>query len=108
MWAKTATAAAADPWPDALDRLRAAGFLVAATTPDTAAIDIGAFVASGAALGRIAVLLGTEGHGLTDEALAQADVRIRIPMSGSLDSLNIATAAGITLHRLHEIRQGAR
>jgi len=97
--------AAAAPWPAAIDRLRAAGFLVAATTPDRAATNIGAFVTSRPALGRVAVLLGTEGHGLTDEALARADVRIRIPMSGSLDSLNIATAAGITLHRLHEIRQ---
>ena len=100
--------AAAAPWPDALDRLRARGFLIVATTPDTAAMDIGAFVTSSSALGRVAVLLGTEGHGLTDEALARADVRLRIPMSGTLDSLNIATAAGITLHRLHEIRRPAR
>ena len=95
---------AAAPWPDALDRLRAAGFVIAATTPDDAAMDIGAFVGSAAAGGRIAVLLGTEGHGLTAEALARADVRLRIPMSGALDSLNIAMAAGIVLHRLHDVR----
>jgi tRNA G18 (ribose-2'-O)-methylase SpoU len=96
--------AAAAPWPDALDRLRANGFLIAAMTPGGEATDIGAFAGTAAALGRIAVLLGTEGHGLTAEALARADVRIRIPMSGALDSLNIATAAGIALHRLHEVR----
>ena len=67
-------------------------------------MDIGTFVATGAARGRIAVLLGTEGQGLTADALARADVRLRIPMSGALDSLNIATAAGIVLHRLHEAR----
>lgn len=50
-------------------------------------------------------LLGTEGHGLTAEALARADIRLRIPMSGALDSFNIATTAGIVLHRLHEVRQ---
>ena len=55
-----------------------------------------------AARGRIAVLFGTEGHGLTADALALADLRIRIPMTGALDSLNIATTAGIALHRLHE------
>jgi tRNA G18 (ribose-2'-O)-methylase SpoU len=99
--------AAAAPWPDALDRLRARGFVIAAMTPDSEATDIRAFAGTAAALGRIALLLGTEGHGLTAEALARADVRIRIPMSGALDSLNIATAAGIALHRLHEVRRPA-
>jgi tRNA G18 (ribose-2'-O)-methylase SpoU len=98
--------AEATPWPDALDQLRARGFVVAATTPDEEAVDIGAFVGTAAARGRVAVLFGTEGHGLTPEALARADVRLRIPMSGALDSLNIATTAGIALHRLHEVRAG--
>ena len=107
--------ATAEPWPDGLDQVRASGMVVAAATPITSepitsevnanAMDIGEFVATPAARGRIAVLLGTEGHGLTAEALARADVRVRIPMSGALDSLNIATAAGIILHRLHEIRR---
>ena len=100
--------AAAEPWPDALDRLRANGFVIAAMTPDDAATDIGEFVGTAAARGRIAVLLGTEGQGLTAEALARADVRLRIPMTGAIDSLNIATATGIALHRLHEARQPAR
>jgi len=94
--------AAAAPWPDALDRLRTRGFTIAAMTPDDGAMDIGEFVNAAAARGRIAVLLGTEGDGLTTDALARADVRLRIPMTGALDSLNIATAAGIALHRLHE------
>jgi len=97
--------AAAAPWPDALDRLRATGFVIGAMTPDREAVDIGEFVGTAAARGRLAVLLGTEGHGLTAEALTRADVRLRIPMSGALDSLNIATAAGIALHRLHEVRR---
>jgi tRNA G18 (ribose-2'-O)-methylase SpoU len=96
--------AAAEPWPEALDRLRAAGFLIAAMTPGGEAIDIGEFVGTAAVRGRIAVLLGTEGHGLTPEAIARADVRIRIPMRGAIDSLNIATAAGIAFHRLREAR----
>lgn len=93
------------PWPDALDRLRAAGFVVVAMTPGTAGTDIGEFVATSAAKGRIAVLLGTEGHGLTPDAIARADIQVRIPMGGALDSLNIATAAGIALHRLHDVRR---
>jgi tRNA G18 (ribose-2'-O)-methylase SpoU len=99
--------AAAAPWPDALDRLRAKGFVIAAMTPEDEATDIGVFAGTAAARGRIAVLLGTEGHGLTVEAIRRADIRLRIPMSmtGALDSLNIATAAGIALHRLHEVRK---
>jgi tRNA G18 (ribose-2'-O)-methylase SpoU len=97
--------AAAAPWPEALDHLRANGFVIAATTPDNEAMDIGAFVGTAAARGRLAVLFGTEGHGLTADALARADARLRIPMTGALDSLNIATTAGIVLHRLHEVQQ---
>ena len=97
--------AAATPWPDALDRLRNSGFVIAATTPDDGAANIQDFVGTEAARGPVAVLFGTEGQGLTAEALARADIRLRIPMSGTLDSLNIATVAGIVLHRLHEIRQ---
>ena len=97
--------ATAEPWPEALEILKAHGFLIAATTPDASAMDIGAFVATPGARGRVAVLMGTEGQGLTVEALSRADVRVRIPMSGALDSLNIATATGIALHRLHEVRR---
>jgi tRNA G18 (ribose-2'-O)-methylase SpoU len=47
---------------------------------------------------RTAVLLGSEGYGLTAEAMAAADERVRIPMSGDVDSLNVATAAAIALY----------
>ena len=96
--------AEAGPWPVVLDRLRDDGFAIAAAMPREAAEDIGVFAGTPAARGRIAVLLGTEGQGLTAEALARADVRVRIPMTGLLDSLNLATAAGIVLHRLHDAR----
>lgn len=107
----TVPSVTAAPWPQALHELRAAGFVIVALTPDHNAMTIGEFVGTAAARGRVAVLLGTEGHGLTDGTLAAADVRVRIPMhaprehgTGVLDSLNIATAAGIALHRLHEAR----
>src|SRR4030095_15216683 len=69
------------------------------------AMDIGEFVGTTAARGRLALILGTEGHGLTAEALFRADIRLRIPMTGALDSLNIATAARTALPRLHEARR---
>ena len=46
------------------------------------------------------VLLGSEGPGLTDEAIEAADVAVRIPMADGVDSLNVATAGAITFHAL--------
>lgn len=100
--------ASADPWPDALDQLRVMGFTVVALTPAAGAVDIGDVVRTPSARGRVALLLGSEGDGLSDDALARADVRVRIPISQTLDSLNVATATGIALHRLHEARSGVR
>lgn len=51
------------------------------------------------AQGRTALLLGPEGPGLPDAVLSRAS-SIRIPMAPGFDSLNLATAAGIALHRL--------
>lgn len=47
----------------------------------------------------IALAVGAEGRGLSPELLAVADRRVRIPMAAGVDSLNVATAAAITLHR---------
>ena len=49
---------------------------------------------------RVALLLGAEGPGLRPETLAAADHRVRIPMRHGVDSLNVATAAAVALHRL--------
>lgn len=82
--------ARATAWPGALDTVRAAGLTVIALTP------------AGDPLPerlppRAAYLVGAEGPGLTDAALAAADRRARIPMAAGVDSLNVATAAGIAL-----------
>ncbi|KAH8074629.1 glucosylceramidase [Aureococcus anophagefferens] len=47
---------------------------------------------------RVAVLMGAEGPGLTDEAQRLADVRLTIPMANAVDSVNVATACSIALH----------
>jgi tRNA G18 (ribose-2'-O)-methylase SpoU len=46
------------------------------------------------------VLVGAEGAGLTDTALAAVQHRVRIPMASDVDSLNVATAAALALHHL--------
>ena len=77
-----------------------AGFTIAALTPDRAAADISAF---GEVPERLVLLLGSEGEGLSAAARAAADVHVRIPMAPGVDSLNVATAAGIALHRLARV-----
>ena len=85
-----------DAWPNAIDDVvRAAGFTVVALTPAPDAADV-----ARVRVARPAVLVGAEGPGLTDVALAHADVRVRIPMRAGVDSVNVATAAAIALHRL--------
>ena len=52
---------------------------------------------------RIALLVGTEGAGLTAEAEAMADDLVRIPIDAAVDSLNLAVAAGIALCRASNV-----
>lgn len=85
--------ARASSWPGALDELRAGGVTVAALTPAADAVPIDRIVLDEQQ--RVAVLLGTEGEGLSDGALAGSDLRVRIPMSGGVDSLNVAAAAAV-------------
>jgi TrmH family RNA methyltransferase len=47
---------------------------------------------------RTAILIGNEAHGLPEDVLTQADVRVKIPMSGRAESLNAAVAAGVMLY----------
>ena len=48
--------------------------------------------------GPIAIAVGSEKHGLSQEWLDAADVRVRIPMSGRVNSLNVATAAALLIY----------
>jgi tRNA G18 (ribose-2'-O)-methylase SpoU len=50
-----------------------------------------------AAPARVALVLGAEGPGLSEAALATVDRRVRIPMAPGVDSVNVATAAAIAL-----------
>lgn len=49
---------------------------------------------------RLALLLGTEGDGLSREAISQADYVVRIPMQHGVDSLNVAAAAAVAFWEL--------
>ena len=53
-----------------------------------------------------AFLIGSEGNGLTEETAEQADVYLKIPMGGQLESLNAAMAAGILMYEVNRQRRG--
>ncbi|HEY5550528.1 MAG TPA: RNA methyltransferase [Opitutaceae bacterium] len=72
--------------------LRARGVRAVATTP--AATDL--YTATDLT-GPLAIVMGSEQYGLSDFWLHEADARVRIPMAGQADSLNVAMAAIITL-----------
>ena len=90
-------------WPRDLDRLRDAGYTVLALTPRAEAMDIGELGVGRPPPARLALLLGTEGRGLSKEALAAADLQVRIPMAPEMDSLNVAAAGAVALHWLSRI-----
>src|SRR5450755_2185811 len=85
-----------EDWRDGLADLRAAGFRLVAMTPLPDAVPIGEVPA----VGRLALLLGTEGDGLSARWLDAADLAVRIPMRRGVDSLNVAAAAAIACYLL--------
>ena len=96
-----------DPWPQGLDRVRSAGFVVCALAPHA---DRGSPVSLHHLRGQLdravagddgaAVVVGAEGTGLSSAALDAADVVVSIPMAHGVDSLNVATAAAVAFDRL--------
>jgi tRNA G18 (ribose-2'-O)-methylase SpoU len=95
------------PWTRVTDhgavvqRLRSAGFTVAALALTEDAVTLDAFSAEVRARPRpVALLLGTEGHGLSDAWLAQADRIVTIPMQRGIDSLNVAAASAVACYEL--------
>jgi tRNA G18 (ribose-2'-O)-methylase SpoU len=87
-----------DPWPASLATLTDRGFDLLALTPAADAADLSTLELAPDA--RVAVLLGTEGEGLSKEAQAAATRRIRIPMAAGVDSLNVAATAAIACYAL--------
>ena len=83
-------------WSELSAALRGAGFATAALALSDDAVPLDAYVRPE----RLALVLGTEGTGLSAEALAAADDVIMIPMSGGVDSLNVASAAAVALWQL--------
>jgi tRNA G18 (ribose-2'-O)-methylase SpoU len=85
-------------FPEGLSALHEAGFDTVALTPDPAALDIRD--PSWTASERVALVLGSEGPGLTTPTLNECRHRVRIPLSGRVDSLNVGVAASLAFWEL--------
>ena len=74
------------------------GFTVAAFALSDEAMTLGDLAADPPE--RLAMIFGTEGDGLSRRAVAGADLVVRIPMAGGVDSLNVAAASAVAIWAL--------
>jgi tRNA G18 (ribose-2'-O)-methylase SpoU len=82
-----------DDWPAQLQVLRGHGFTTAALALAADSLTLDELAARNDE--KLALILGTEGDGLSAAALGQADLAVRIPMRGGVDSLNVAAASAV-------------
>jgi tRNA G18 (ribose-2'-O)-methylase SpoU len=87
-----------DPWPGGLELLRAAGLTVVAMALTDDSVSLDELEADPPE--RVALVLGTEGDGLSRRTVEGADVTVRIPMAGGVDSLNVAAASAVAMWAL--------
>ena len=85
-------------WPDGADDLHASGFEIAALALADGAVDLRDYATD--APDRVALLVGTEGDGLSRRALLGADRVVTIPMGLGVDSLNVAAASAVAMWAL--------
>ena len=98
-WARIPGEAA--DWPNpGMDLLRSSGFKTAAMALSKDAVSIED--AQLCAEDKLAVLLGSEGDGLSPETIAACDYNVIIPMSHGVDSLNVAAAAAVAFWQLRK------
>ena len=93
-----------EDWSGGLDELRNHGFTVAAMALSDDSVTLDEFSADLRARPRkVALLMGTEGAGLSAHWISQADGVVRIPMAGGVDSLNVAAAAAVACYELRDV-----
>lgn len=91
-----------EPWPE---RLRRLGFqtVAMALREDSLLLNDPRLIAAE----KLAVVLGTEGDGLSDGTIAACDYTVRIPMTHGVDSLNVAAASAAAFYQLGLMSGGA-
>ncbi len=87
-----------DTYADLGALLQSRGYSVAALALSDDSVDIEQYASSSPS--RLALILGTEGTGISSEATAICEVVVRIPMRGDVDSLNVAAASAVAFWAL--------
>lgn len=85
-------------WRESREMLHSSGFHIAALALSGDAVDLQTFAAHRPE--KVAIVLGTEGDGLSTAAIASADSIVTIPMLRGVDSLNVAAASAVALYAL--------
>jgi tRNA G18 (ribose-2'-O)-methylase SpoU len=89
-----------EAWSPAPEQLTAAGFTTVALTLSPHAMDLGQLALTLSPDQRLAIMLGTEGAGLSARWADGATVQATIPMAAGIDSLNVAAASAIACYVL--------
>ena len=87
-------------WLDSYDTLRSLGYQTAAMALTDKSISLDDPVLKQQE--RLAFIMGTEGDGLPQQTITNADFTVRIPMSHQVDSLNVAAAAAVAFWELRK------
>ncbi|GAA4422692.1 RNA methyltransferase [Georgenia halophila] len=85
-----------ESWPASVQELKDAGYVVAGMTLGEGAVTLDELVAEDHR--NLALVLGSEGHGLSDQTDQVLDRRVTIPMMHGVDSLNVAAASAVTFY----------
>ncbi|MGW1104258.1 TrmH family RNA methyltransferase [Streptomyces sp. NPDC002540] len=85
-----------ESWPRDADVIRKEGFVLAALALSESSITLDEL--AGRRYEKLALMLGTEGAGLSAGALLAADEHVRIPMDAGVDSLNVAAASAVAFY----------
>ncbi|MEW1953626.1 RNA methyltransferase [Terrabacter sp. NPDC080008] len=93
-----------DPWPQGIELLHEAGLTVAAMALSDDSLSLADLEAHPPE--RLALVVGTEGDGLSHRTVADADLTVRIPMAGGVDSLNVAAASAVAMWALRPRTDG--
>ena len=89
--------------PETLEILEEKKFQTVALTPDKAADELQIVLQR--ETGPIALIVGSEGSGLSQEILDATQQHARIPMMDNVDSLNVATAVAVALYAVNNCRR---
>jgi tRNA G18 (ribose-2'-O)-methylase SpoU len=92
-----------DPWPGGVQALRELGFTTAALALGADSVTLDELAQDPPE--RLALVLGTEGDGLSRRTIAAVDLKVTIPMGGGVDSLNVAAAGAVAAWALRVPRR---